>query len=116
MGIHDESKVHVYRPREDRLLQLVFFLWNQLTHEQQEDLTPDIEAAEMGWAIPSWERRDADDWLTAQELAVELGMTVKGVRNWQSRYGLTPVRGRFRWGDVEDVKRRKGRQSGKATA
>lgn len=105
------NHVHVYRPREDRLLQLVFFLWKQLSPQQQEELTPDIEAAEMGWAIPSWERRDPNDWLTIEELATELGMTVAGVRNWRTRYDLRPISGRhYRWGDVEDVKRKMARR------
>lgn len=98
--------VHVYTAtREDRLLQLVFFLWNQLGPEQRQDLTPGIEQSGMGWAIPTWECRDENDWLTVEELATELGMTPSGVRNWPSRYGLTPVRGRYRWGDICNRKR-----------
>lgn len=94
-------KVHRYTAsREDRLLRLVFFLWSQLPPEQQQELAPDIEAGEMGWAIPSWECHDDNDWLTLDELATELGMTQAGIRNWHRRYGLTPVKGRYRWGDV----------------
>lgn len=100
--------VHRYTaPREQRLLQLVFFLWAQLTHQQQQELRPDIEAENMGWAIPSWERRHPDDWLTVEELAADLGMTPSGIRNWQARYGLTPIKGRYRWGDVEEARKQR---------
>lgn len=103
-----ETKVHVYKAtREDRLLQLVFFLWAQLPTEQQAELRADIEAEDMGWAIPSWERRDPDDWLTVDELAADLGLSASAVRNWPSRYGLTAVRGRYRWGDVEAARKRR---------
>lgn len=103
-----DQKVHVYTAtREERLLQLVFFLWAQLPPQAQDELREDIEAEHMGWAIPSWERRHPDDWLTLTELTAELGMTLSGIRNWQSRYGLTPVKGRYRWGDVEDTRRQR---------
>lgn len=104
----EPCKVHVYTaPREQRLLQLVFFLWAQLPPDQQSELRPHIAADNMGWAIPSWEHRDPDDWLTIDELAHDLGMTASAVRNWPARYGLTPVRGRYRWGDVEDARKKR---------
>lgn len=102
-----DSNVHVYSAtREQRLLQLVCFLWGQLTPQQQLDFEPDIEAAHMGWAIPVWECRDPEDRLTVEELAVELGMTPSGIRNWQHRYDLKPVNGRYRWADIQDVRKR----------
>lgn len=105
------DNVHVYTAsREERLLQLVFFLWTQLPAEQRQELVPDIEAEHMGWAIPSWERRDPDDWLTVDELAHDLGMTPSGVRNWQARYGLRPVKGRYRWGDVEEARKQRNQR------
>lgn len=104
----DTAKVHVYTaPREQRLLQLVFFLWAQLSRDQQSELAPHIQAQNMGWAIPSWECRDPDDWLTVNELAADLGLTPSAIRNWPSMYGLKPVKGRYRWGDVEEARRRR---------
>lgn len=73
-------------------------------------MAPGIHADDMGWAIPSWERRDPDEWLTVEELAADLGMTPSGVRNWQSRYGLTPIKGRYRWGDVEETRQRRNQR------
>lgn len=103
-----QSHVHRYRgTREERLVRLVVFMWEQFTPEQRAELRPGIEADDMGWAIPAFNCRDADDWLTIEELAAELGLTASGVRNWHSRYGLKPVRGRYRWGDVADVKRQR---------
>lgn len=97
----DASKVHRYvESREARLLRLVNFLWAQIPPDVQAELAPDIEAGNMGWAIPSWECRNDDDWLTVDELATELGMTPAGIRNFPRRYGIQPVKGRYRWGDV----------------
>lgn len=90
--------------REDRLLTLVELLWNQLTPMQQLELTPHMENLGMGWAIPTWECHDPDDWVSLEQLAFELGMTESGVRNWRYRYGLTPRDdGLFRRGDVKAV-------------
>jgi hypothetical protein len=96
--------------REDRLLRLICFLWYQITPQQREELKPGIHEQEMGWALPSWEHRDDDDWLTVNELAADLGMTPSGIRNWQSRYGLKPIDGRYRWADVKEAKDRRNLQ------
>lgn len=104
----DQSKVHVYRAtREDRLIQLVCFLWGQLRlyapTDDLGDIETGIETAGMGWAIPYWERRDPDDWLTVTEIADELGYTASTIRNWPARYGLQPAAGRYRWGDIQEA-------------
>lgn len=93
--------------REQKLLRLVTVLWNELAPHSQAELGPVIEKAEMGWAIPASDHLTDDHWLTPEELAKELGLTASGVRNWQSRYGLKPIDGLYRWGDVQEIRKQR---------
>ena len=102
----NNPNVHAYKAsREVRLQHLVQVLWNHMNSYQHADLGPSIVRAGMGWAIPEalTDHRDQDDWLTVDQLAYELGLSRSAIRNWQQRYGLTPVRGTYRWGDVQRV-------------
>lgn len=111
--------VHVYEDtREVRLQRLVHVLWNHMSSHQQADLGPSIVRAGMGWAIPEalTDHRDEDDWLTVDQLSYELGLSPSAIRNWQQRYGIRPVRGTYRWGDIQDViRQRHQRRLGKET-
>lgn len=91
--------------REQKLLQLATVLWNELTQASRDELAPLIRQAEMAWAIPTMDHLTDDHWLTTDQLAKELGLTPSGIRNWQSRYGLTPTNGLYRWGDVQQIRR-----------
>lgn len=91
--------------REQKLLQLATVLWNELTNDKRTELAPLIRDADMGWAIPTLDHLTDDSMLTTEQLATELGLTPSGVRNWQSRYGLTPHNGLYRWGDVQQIRR-----------
>lgn len=106
----DHSNVHIYREtREIRLQRLVYVLWNHLTEYQQAQLGPGVVKAGMGWALPgiTLDHIDDDDWLTVDQLAYETGLTESAIRNWRQRYGLTPVKGRYRWGDIQAIRRQR---------
>lgn len=91
--------------REQKLLQLATVLWNELAPNKQQELAPLLRDAEMSWAIPTMDHLTDDHWLTTDQLAKELGLTPSGVRNWQHRYGLKPVDGLYRWGDVQQIRK-----------
>lgn len=97
--------------REERLLHLVSLLWGHLTPDVREELQPVIVEAAMGWAITSLGHLSDDHWLTPADLARELGLTPSGIRNWQSRYGLKPVDGLYRWGDVQEIRKERSRRN-----
>ena len=98
--------------REVRLLRLVYVLWTNLSYHQQATIGPGIVKSGMGWALPGVmpDLHANDDWLTVDEIAFEFGLSESTVRNWQQRYGLRPVKGRYRWGDVKAI--RNPRQAG----
>ena len=101
------THVHVYRDtRETRLQRLAYTLWCHLTPHQQAELGPGIVQAGMGWAIPgaTIDHHDDDDWLTVDQIAWEFGLTPSAIWNWRQRYNLTPVKGRYRWGDIKKMK------------
>lgn len=106
-----DNNIHVYPgSREQRLLQLIYTLWQQLNDHQHAQLRPGIEQAGMGWALPSLDRHNEDDWLTRDEAAQELGIKPWTIRKWHDRYGLTPVKGRYRWGDLKDIIRQRNKR------
>ncbi len=59
----------------------------------------------MGWAITVGATLTDDDWLSTDELAAELGITPSAIRNWQTRYGLKPRHGLYRWGDIQTIRK-----------
>lgn len=91
--------------RENKLLRIIFVLWLELERRMDTaELEQAIRSEGLGWTLPSTiDHHDADDWLTVDQLAFELGYTPSAIRNWPARYGLRPVKGRFRWGDVKHV-------------
>lgn len=91
--------------RERDLQRLVSVLLHQLaTFTDTRTVELNIRRSGMGWALPtSADFYEDDDWLTVDQLAFELGYTESAIRNWPSRYGLKPVKGRYRWGDVQTV-------------
>lgn len=97
--------------REQKLLQLVTVLWNELAPKTRQELAPLITQAEMGWAIPTLDHLTDDSMLTTEQLAKELGLTPSGIRNWQSRYGLTPTDGLYRWGDVQQIRKQRNQRN-----
>lgn len=116
-----DQTVHVYQEtREIRLQRLIYVLWNHLTAYQQSELGPGIVKAGMGWALSgtTLDHHDDDDWLTVDQLAYELGLTPSAIRNWQQRYSLKPLKGKYRWGDIEAIRRERQqrRQEGNAAS
>ena len=102
------TNVHTYPgTREERLLRLIYTLWEQLDDHQRAALRAGIEQSDMGWALPQLDRHNDNDWLTIDEAARELGLTRKGLRNWHTRYGLTPIRNLYRWGDIQAIRRQR---------
>lgn len=91
--------------RERDLQRLVSVLLHQLgTFTDTRTIERNIRRSGMGWALPtSADFYDDDDWLTVDQLAFELGYTQSAIRNWPTRYRLKPVKGRYRWGDVQDT-------------
>lgn len=112
--------------REEKLFDLITYLWNLLTPDTQHDAEAFIREMEMSWAIPGTPRSrafgigvdpDEEEWLTIGEIAFHLGMTDNAVRNWRTRHSLEPAKegygkGRnrvpdlYRWGDVADIRRK----------
>lgn len=108
-----DTQVHAFREtREIRLQRLVYHLWTHLTPYQQGQLGPGIVKSGMGWALPAatLDHRDDNDWVTVDEIAYEYGLTESAVRNWQQRYNLNPVKGRYRWGDIKDALQRRNQR------
>lgn len=74
------------------------------------------------WMLPTTAMPDEDDWLTDEEVARWVGCRAGTVRNWAKRArqggdGVIPVNGRYRWGDVQEYRkrqnqRRQGRSDG----
>ncbi|BDY33174.1 hypothetical protein [Mycolicibacterium mageritense] len=97
--------------REGDLLRLIHVLWtalNELTSTRY--LESQIRKDGLGWALPTPEHHHDDDWLTVDQIAFELGYSQSAIRNWPSRYGLKPVNGRYRWGDIQSVRQRQVRR------
>lgn len=110
--------------REEKLLDLVTYLWNLLPDEIQEPAELFVREMDMSWAIPGTFRSrglsigvdpDPEEWFTIGEIAYHLGMTDNAVRNWRSRHNLQPIKdgygkGRnrvpdlYRWGDVDKIR------------
>lgn len=90
--------------RETALLRLVFVLWGELRRYmpsgELSDLEGEVRRAGLGWILGNLDRAE-DARLTVDQLAYELGFSRSTIRNWRSRYGLKPVDGRYRWGDVQ---------------
>lgn len=91
--------------RETQLLQLVHVLWTEL---RAPTCTPDqldtgIRAQGLGWAIPGPDHLHEDDWLTPDQIAHELGYTTHTIHVWAHRYQLQQVKGRYRWGDIQQL-------------
>lgn len=95
--------------REQNLLKLVYVLWNEIPAERRTELAPILGRSEAHWALhdTSCEHLDENDWLTPDQIAHECGIRTSTVRNWPKRYGLTSVKGRYRWGDIQELQRRR---------
>jgi Putative ATPase subunit of terminase (gpP-like) len=93
--------------RETNMLKLIDFLWAEL-----HSAGANIGAIEwmarqdgMAWALPTKiDHIDADEWLTPDQIAHELGYKASTVHVWAHRYGLMQVKGRYRWGDIVDLR------------
>lgn len=91
--------------REQKMLQLIHVLWNELAPNTQSILIPYIEDKGMAWAVPLGEYMEVDDWFTPELIAKHLGLSESTVRNWPSRYKIQPnALGQYRWGDVLEVR------------
>lgn len=99
--------------RENRLLQLVWVLWHELgKHIDTSALERGIREERLGWALPTDSMLDDDTYLTPEQLCEHLGYTESAIRNWRHRYNLTPIDGKYRWGDVRALlEDRGGRQA-----
>lgn len=94
--------------RENELTKLVAYLWDELGRAGANigALGWTIRQNGMGWALPTRiQHLDDDDWLTPDEIAHELGYSAQTIRVWAHRYGLMQVKGRYRWGDMNDLHR-----------
>lgn len=112
--------------REEKLLDLISYLWNLVPEEIQAPTELFIREMDMSWAIPGTRTSrgfsigvdpDPEEWLTIGEIAYHLGMTDNAVRNWRTRHDLEPIKegygkGRnrvadvYRWGDVDKIRRK----------
>lgn len=98
--------------REQKLLRLIYVLWNQATPNTQAILIPYIEREGMAWAVSLDEYIEDDDWFTPDLLALHLGLSESTIRNWPRRYGLKPnSAGQYRWGDVQAMKVKRNRRN-----
>lgn len=96
--------------REQTLMLVICAMWDWIRRpngETPDELFDRIKEGGAGWALPDWwEYLVDDDMMTVDQVSRELGMTTSAVRNWQSRYGMTPDRmGRYRWGDVKEIRK-----------
>jgi hypothetical protein len=86
------------------MLSLIHTLWNALPPEKRAELEPIIRRSEAQWVLYEMELTE-DEWLTTAEVARKCGVTPSAVRNWPKRYDLRKVKGRYRWGDIDDLQR-----------
>ena len=92
--------------------------------EQPIEALADLDRLWMGrsvhWMTSTATHPDDDDWLTDEETARWVGCRPQTVRMWGTRArrgedGVMPVKGRFRWGDVQAYRQRQNqRRQGKS--
>lgn len=89
--------------RENQLHQVIAVLFNELqTFTDTRHLEREIRRSGLGWTLPSSiDFFDEDQWLSIDQIAFELGYSPSAIRNWPSRYGIKPIDGRYRWGDIQ---------------
>jgi hypothetical protein len=92
--------------RETKLLQLVHFLWTELrkTSDNPGAIEWAIRQEGLGWAIGGPDHIDDENWLTPDQIAHELGYQQSTVHVWAHRYGLRQINGRYRWGDIKQIR------------
>lgn len=92
--------------REQDLLRLITVLWAEVPHHIRDEMEPRIRQVGLGWALPTGFDPQDDDWLTPDQIAYELGLTVAAIWNWPGRYGIKSVDGRFLWADVQRIRQK----------
>lgn len=92
--------------REINLLQVIHVLWHELRQPtcHPDELDHHIRAQGLGWTIPGPDHLEPDDWLTPDQIAHELGYQTNTIHQWAYRHGLQQVKGRYRWGDIEQLR------------
>lgn len=92
--------------RETALLRVIHVLWTELRNPTRhpDQLDHNIRAAGLGWTIPGPDHIDDNEWLTPNQIAHELGYTTHTIHVWAHRYHLQQVKGRYRWGDIKQLR------------
>ena len=89
--------------RDEKLLQVIALLWEELPEPTRQRITPIIDRLGATWALPT--AGDETDWITTVEAALEFGLTPSSIRtNWPRQYGVRPVNDRWLRRDIELVR------------